>query len=98
MIARNRLAAAHAEALAAFGELVSWHVETFSRGSPAPKPPREDRDKAGKEALFLEVSRTSRPFAPPPSPIGPAAEARAPPGLTSSDFEPVFLRTDVELA
>src|SRR5882724_5202935 len=61
VIARDRLAAAHAKALAEFGELVSWHVETFSRGTPAPKPPREDRDKAGKEALFLEVSRTSRP-------------------------------------
>jgi hypothetical protein len=36
VIARDRLAAAHAEALAEFGELVSWHVETFSRGSPGP--------------------------------------------------------------
>ena len=94
MIAFDRLAVAYTEALAEFGELISWHVETFSRGSPAPKPPREDRDTAGNQALFLEVSRTSRPFAPPPSPIGPAAEARAPPGLTSSDFEPVFLRAD----
>jgi hypothetical protein len=29
VIARDRLAAAHAEALAEFGELVCWHVETL---------------------------------------------------------------------
>jgi hypothetical protein len=90
MIARNRLAAAHAEALAEFGELVSWYVESFSRGSPAPKPLRVDRDTAGKEALFLEVSRTSRPFAPPPSPIAPAVEARGPAGIDLERFRAGF--------
>jgi len=80
IVARERVEGLRREAEREFGGLVSWHVETFSRGAQQTKPiGKEDRYTSGKEILFPELSQSSWPLAPSAPPIGASIGARAPP-------------------
>jgi putative DNA primase/helicase len=78
VVARERLAETRAEALREFGGLVSWHVETFSRGC-RPVALAEDRDMTGKEALFPTMSHSLAAATAAPRPIGASTSPRGPP-------------------
>jgi hypothetical protein len=79
IVRRERVEELRREAEREFGGLVSWHVAPFSQGTKPSPIGKKDCDISGKEALFPELSHTSRPISSPPPPIAPSTAARAPP-------------------
>jgi hypothetical protein len=80
LVSREHVGTVHAEALAQFGSLASWHVESFSHGRPAPRPAVGNRYTSAKSINFAEMSRSPTPLRGSPASATAATSPRGPPG------------------
>ena len=80
IVDRDRVDELRREAIAEFGGLVSWHVESFSPGiRPAATRERTVTVPGKEPALFPGMSQSFCPPPPPGPPISTSVEARAAP-------------------
>jgi hypothetical protein len=87
IIARDRVEELRAEAIAEFGGLVCWHVESFSRGTePRPLANRTVTPGGKERALFPTVSHSPPAFVPPAWQIDASTSPRGPPDWQNEQF------------